>query len=169
MKQFVTAARGKSGTAKRDEATAVEFEIVDPDGDVFQAKIYEPSTAQGAILASLSKRANRRNAEALSSFISLFFEICDPDTALYLERRLIDSDDPFDIEATTEVDDEGEEIVCAGLLDIFEYVMGEWSARPTKSQSGSQKRRSGTGKASTAPTRVKGSTSSNSRSRASSQ
>jgi hypothetical protein len=148
MKEFVTAAKDTLGEV--DEESVITF-LHDGREVVF----YEPGSGQAAIMMTMTR--GEVDAEKASTFLSLFFELMDDDTRRYFEDRLMDRRDPFDL------DSEG------GVFDLWEYLMGEWSARPTKQPSDYQKPRSATGKASTARTSAKARTSSASRSRASSQ
>lgn len=154
MKAFVTAARAQKVEENEDEAIVFKH-------DEREVKFYQPSIGQQAIMMQLASSdmspGNSGKTGPAADFIALFFEMMDTDTQKYFKSRLLDRHDTFDI------DGEG------GMLEIFEELMEEWSARPTKSASGSRASRSKTGKQSTAPTRAKASTSSRSRSTASSR
>lgn len=147
MKEFVTAAKDTLGEV--DEETKITFKH---DGK--ELTFFEPSTGQQAIMLSMGGRT--MDVRMMGTFIQLFFEMADDDTARYLQGRLLDRNDTFDVSG------EG------GIFDLWEYITEEWSARPTREQSGSPSSPRATGRASTASTRAKASTSSPSRSRASS-
>lgn len=147
MKEFITAARDTLGEV--DEETKITFKH---DGK--ELTFFEPSTGQQAIMLSMGGRT--MDVRMMGTFIQLFFEMADDDTARYLQGRLLDRNDTFDVSG------EG------GIFDLWEYITEEWSARPTREQSDSPSPQRATGRASTASTRAKASTSSPSRSRASS-
>jgi hypothetical protein len=147
VKEFVTAAKDSLGEV--DEESKITFMH-----DGREVTFFEPSTGQQAIMLSMGGRT--MDIRAMGTFIQLFFEMCDTETAKYLQSRLLDRNDPFDVGG------EG------GMMEIFEAITQEWSARPTREPSGSPSPRRATGRASTASTRAKASNSSTSRSRASS-
>lgn len=147
MKEFVTAAKGTLGEV--DEESKITFKH-----DGRDITFFEPSTGQQAIMLSMGGRT--MDVRAMGTFIQLFFEMADDDTARYLQGRLLDRNDTFDVTGD------------GGIFDLFEAITEEWSARPTREPSDSPSPRRATGRASTASTRAKASTSSTSRSRASS-
>jgi hypothetical protein len=147
MKEFITAAKDTLGEV--DEESKITFMH-----DGREITFFEPSTGQQAIMLSMGGRT--MDTKTMGMFIQLFFEMAENDTARYLQSRLLDRDDPFDVNGD------------GGLFDLFEAITEEWSARPTRQQSDSPKPRRATGRASTGTTRAKASTSSNSRSHASS-
>jgi hypothetical protein len=148
VKEFITAARDDLGEV--DEDDVIEFKH-----DGREVRFFVPSTGQQAIMLSMGGRD--MDAKAAGTFIALFFEMADHDTQRYLQTRLMDRDDKgFDL------DTEG------GVFDLFEYISEQWSGKAKKQPSDYQKPQSTTGRALTASTRVKASTSSRSRSRASS-
>lgn len=148
MKEFLTAAAEDLG-----EVTDEEPIVFKHDGR--EVTFFVPSTGQQAIMLSMGGRD--MDPKAAGTFISLFFEMMDADTQRYFQTRLMDREDrAFDL------DTEG------GVFDIFEHVSEQWSGKAKKQPSDYQKSQSTTGRASTANTRVRASTSSRSRSRASS-
>lgn len=147
MKEFVTAAKDSLGEV--DEESKITFKH-----DGRDVTFFEPSTGQQAIMLSMGGRT--MDVRAMGTFIQLFFEMADDDTARYLQSRLLDRNDPFDVGG------EG------GIMELFEAITEEWSARPTREPSDSLSRPRATGRASTASSRGKASNSSTSRSRASS-
>lgn len=149
MKEFITAAADSIGNVDEDEA--VEFLH-----DGRKVKFYKPSSGQAAIMMTMGGR--EMDVQAAGTFIQLFLELMDTDTRRYFSSRLLNRDDPF-----SNLKAEG------GLFDIWETLMEEWSARPTKQPSDFQQSRRATGRSSTASSRAKGSTSSRSRSTASSR
>jgi hypothetical protein len=149
VKEFITAAADSIGNV--DEEEAVKFLH-----DGREVKFYKPSSGQAAIMMTMGGR--EMNVAAAGTFIQLFLELMDEDTRRYFSSRLLDRNDPF-----SNLKGEG------GLFDIWETLMEEWSARPTKQPSDFQPSRRATGRSSTGSTRAKGSTSSRSRSTASSR
>lgn len=147
MKEFLTAAKDTLGEV--DEDSKITFKHDGKD-----ITFFEPSTGQQAIMLAMGGRT--MDVKTMGTFIQLFFEMADNDTARYLQGRLLDREDTFDVGG------EG------GIFDLFEAITEEWSARPTRELSGSPSRRRATGRASTGSSRAKASTSSGSRSRASS-
>lgn len=149
MKEFYTAAKDTLGDV--DEEDLITFKH-----DEKEVSFYQPSAGQLAIMMNVVN-SSRRDPQIAGSFIQLFFSMMEDETLVYFQSRLMDRKDPFDL------DGEG------GLFEIFEGLTEEWSARPTKQPSDFQPARRATGPKSTGTTRVKASTSSTSRSRASSQ
>jgi hypothetical protein len=149
VKEFITAAADSIGNVVEEDA--VEFKH---DGRV--VKFYKPTTGQASIMMTMGGRD--MDAQQAGVFIQLFLELMDEDTRRYFTGRLLDRNDPF-----SNLKSEG------GLFDIWETLMEEWSARPTKQPSDYRPSRRSTGKSSTASTRAKASTSSRSRSTASSR
>lgn len=148
MKQFVTAA--SRGEVRDEEEVSTTFVH-----DGTEVTFFKPSSGQFMLMSSIG--VGNRDAKSMGTFIALFMEIMDEATQSYFEGRLLDRRDPFDI------DSEG------GIFEIWEYLVEEWSARPTKEPSDYQPPQRATGKRSTAPTRAKASTSSRSRSTAASR
>jgi hypothetical protein len=147
MKEFLTAAKETLGEV--DEESQITFKHDGKD-----ITFFEPSTGQQAIMLAMGGRT--MDVKTMGTFIQLFFEMADNDTARYLQGRLLDRNDTFDVGGD------------GGIFDLFEAITEEWSARPTREQSDSPSPRRATGRASTGSSRVKASTSSGSRSRASS-
>lgn len=147
----------------REFYTAVKEDIgeVDPSSQVrmmhdgTEIVFNKPSSGQMALMLSMRGRKGDTTAMA-GNFIALFIELADEDTQHYLQSRLLDAKDTFDL------DGEG------GIFDLWEALAEEWSGHPTKQPSDFQPPRRATGRTSTAPTRAKASTSSRSRSTASS-
>lgn len=148
MKEFITAAQEDLGEVDENDIIAFKHDGRD-------VTFFVPSTGQQAIMLSMGGRD--MGTKAAGTFISLFFEMMDDDTQRYFQTRLMDREDKaFDL------DTEG------GVFDLFEYITEQWSGKAKKQPSDYQKPQSTTGRASTASTRVRASTSSRSRSRASS-
>lgn len=147
MREFFTAVRDEDEVV--DESSQVVMTL-----DGVELVFNEPSSGQLAMMMAMGSR--KLDMTAAGDFIHLFIELADYDTQRHLRQRLLDRDDTFDLES------EG------GIFDLWEALTEEWSGRPTKQPRDYQAPRRSTGSASTAPTRVKASTSSASRSTASS-
>lgn len=148
MKEFVTA-------ASEDIGEVNEEDVITFLHDGREVTFFVPSTGQQAIMLAMGRRD--MDTRAAGTFISLFFEMADDETQRYLETRLMDREDKaFDL------DTEG------GLFDLFDYISSQWSPKAPKRPDDYRKSQSTTGTASKARTRVKASTSSTTRSRASS-
>ena len=150
MKEFVTAAKDTFGETSDDDKITFKH-------DEREVTFYQPSDGQLAIMLNMGGRD--MSPQQAGTFIQLWFAMMDEPTVRYFQTRLMDRDDKgFDLET------EG------GVFDIFEGLVEEWSARPTKQPSDFQPSRRATGPKSTGTTRVRAKTSSGStRSRASSQ
>lgn len=148
MKEFFTAAKDTLGEVDPDDL--IQFKH-----DGREVTFYKPSTGQLSIMLAMT--TSDMGTREAGLFIQMFFEMADDETQRYFQTRLLDRADPFDL------DSEG------GIFDIWEELAGEWSGKATKQPSDYQPPRRATGTRSTASTRAKGSTSSRSRSRATSQ
>jgi hypothetical protein len=127
MKEFTTAAQ--SVDAQPDEV--MEFTI---DGQECQA--FQPSNGQLAVLlASISSTQQWTNQVA--GVINFFDAVLDEESSAYVTRRLLDRRDPFGID---------------DVQAIIEWMVEEWSARPTPQPSGSTPSRPRGGAKSTART-----------------
>lgn len=146
MKEFITDAIEDIGVV--DEEDVIEFKH-----DGRDVTFYVPSTGQQAIMLSMGGRG--MDTKAAGTFIALFFEMADDETQRYFNTRLMDRKDPFDLRGN------------GGIFDIFDHLTEQWSGKAKKQPADYQKPRSATGRASTARTRVKASTSSRSRSQSS--
>lgn len=120
--------------------------------------ILKPQSGTMAIMLSLT-RGTQVDHQKASTFISMMFNLFETDEdRQHIEDRMMDPRDPFDLSAK------------GGLMEIFEWVLKETGGdRPPLEPSDYQPSRKATGRASTASTRAKASTSSPSRSRASSR
>lgn len=140
MKEFITAARDTFEETSDDEKITFMH-------DGREVTFYQPSDGQLAIMLNMGGRD--MTAQQAGTFIQLWFAMMDEPTLRYFQSRLMDRDDKgFDLES------EG------GVFDIFEALVEEWSARPTKQPSDFQPSRRATGRKSTGTTRAKASTSS---------
>jgi hypothetical protein len=151
MKEFVTVAGPDFGKVDKSKQIQVKH-----DGKV--VTFYQPEPGQAAVMLTMMGEPEELEPEQVATFIELFFSLMDKETARHFRTRLMDRNDPF------EFDVEG------GVVDLFVYVSEQWApSRPSKKPSDFQPPQRVTGKSSTAASRVKASTSSPSRSRASSR
>jgi len=150
VKEFYTAAKDTLGEVTEDDLIVFKH-------DGTEVTFFQPSSGQLAIMANIMQ-GSRNDPTLAGNFIQLFFAMMEEEETLpYFQNRLMDRKDAFDLDGD------------GGMFDIFKHLVEEWSARPTKQPSDYQPPRRATGSKSTAPTRVRASTSSPSRSRASSQ
>lgn len=149
MKEFYTAAKDTLGEVNEDDYIIFKH-------DDREVTFFQPSAGQLAVMLNVMN-ASEDDPQAAGAFIQLFFSMMDDDSLRYFQNRLMDRKDTFDLGGD------------GGMFNIFKGLSEEWSARPTKRPSDYQPPRRATGSKSTASTRVKASTSSTSRSRASSQ
>jgi hypothetical protein len=130
IKSFVTAAKSAENRAALNEALPIEVEIDDR-----KITFFPPDDGQFAIaLAGTGDLVD--NATMASTQINFFFSLIhDEKDHAHLRRRLFDWRDPFGVE---------------NVADVIEYLMEEWSARPTKQPSDFLPSQSSAGKKSTA-------------------
>lgn len=147
MREFVT-------SALEDFRPEEQKEIVFTH-DGREVVFYEPGSGQAALMLTFGRGS--RDHEQVANFLAMFFELMDSETARYFQSRLMNPKDPFDVDTP------------GGIFDMWEALIEEWSARPTREPSDYQPPRKPTGRASTASTRAAASPSSPSRSRASSR
>ena len=112
MKAFTTAAQ--AADVAPDEM--IEFTI---DGE--ECNAFQPSNGQLAVLlASIS--STQSWTHQVAGVINFFDAVLDEDSSAYVTRRLLDRRDQFGIDE---------------VQAIIEWLVEEWSARPTPSPSGS--------------------------------
>jgi hypothetical protein len=112
MKEFTTAAR---------EADVPADEIMEFVVDGQTCRCFQPSNGQLAILlASIS--STQSWTHQVAGVINFFDATLDDDSRAYITRRLLDRQDRFGIDEVQE---------------IIEWMVEEWSSRPTPSPSGS--------------------------------
>lgn len=146
MKEFTTAA-----ASEIDEGELIEFKH-----DGRDVAFVSPTPAQASMMMLMI--SGDAKLETAGTFIHMWFEMmADDETKRYFRSRLLDRNDPF------ELDNEG------GVVEIFEYLVEEMTGNPTKQPSDYQPPQSKTGKGSTAGSSRRASTRSVSRSRATSR
>lgn len=128
--EFETAAR--AATENTDEGTILLL-----DGE--ELRYYKPSGGQIAMAMAMTE-ARKSSQSKVAGLIDFFMSIFDTDSQKYLQARLFDREDTFD------VDTQG------GINDILDALYVEWGARPTRRSSGSTELPASTGPSSTPTT-----------------
>lgn len=127
MKEFVTALKA----ADQEQDESIEFGI-----DGFTLHAYRPTPAQFAV--AMSALGPRRDmATQMAGVIDFFVEVLDTPSQQYITNRLLDRTDPFGLEEVEE---------------ILEWMVEEWSGRPTDQPSASTPSASSGGRKSTRTT-----------------
>lgn len=114
----------KSIESDPDDDDFITFDFPDATYDSGRSpefKAYRPIPSQFAI--AVSATGPRRNvAEKLAGIIDFMVEVLDEDGNAYVTNRLCDRRDKFGLDE---------------LNDLMEWMVEEWSARPTERPSGS--------------------------------
>lgn len=127
IKSFTTAVDQVPDAAFED-AAPLEFDL---DGETFTA--YPPTGGQLAIvMASMGRHSDA--SEKIVGVIDFLDSILEEEGQARIRERLLDRNDPFDLD---------------NIEEILNYLVGEWSARPTKQPSDFRRSRSNTTKSST--------------------
>jgi hypothetical protein len=127
IREFTTAAR----EAEPSGDDPIEFVV-----DGHECICYKPQASQFAVLmASISRQSDWPTQVA--GVINFFASVLDQPSHAYLTGRLLDREDPFGIEQVQE---------------IIEWMVEEWTGRPTQSPSGSTQSRPSGGPRSMQPT-----------------
>lgn len=113
MKEFITAAIEAAG----EDEEFLEFNV---DGVLCRA--YRPNDGQIAVLMATTSAKHLSEAEMVAGVINFFVAVLDDDTHNYLVTKLLDHKDKFGINEVQE---------------IIQWMIEEWSARPTQSSPGS--------------------------------
>lgn len=124
MREFTTALKEVTGEAEE----AMHFTV-----DGRELTCYPPSEGQLAVLmASIGRHSAL--AQQIAGIINFFVEVMDEPSHAYLVGRLLDRTDPFGLEEVTE---------------IMDWMIEEWTGRPTQSPSVSTRSRQSGGQRST--------------------
>lgn len=129
MKQFITAAA--EADAPDEEIGKIEFEI---DGVMCTA--FRPTDGQLAIFMAATSK-NSSTEESVAGIINFLSSVLDEQSNSYVVSRLMDRRDKFGLPQAN---------------DVLRWLIGEWSARPTESPSGSTPSPESTGQPSTETT-----------------
>jgi len=127
IKEFTTAAR----EAQAEDNTALPFVV-----DGHECIGYKPDAAQFAVLMASISRSNDWSQQ-IAGVINFFASILDQPSHAYLTGRLLDRDDSFGIE---------------DVQHIIEWMVEEWTGRPTRQPSDFMQSRQHGGQRSTQPT-----------------
>ena len=138
MKQFQTAAR--RGTSAMTTAQPVEFEYEVSEGNFVVMRATPPTSGQLALFMTHQMDGGLSTVQALFTLLSAVLRKSDYDI---IEGQLHDGLD------------------LAVITEIVEYLVAEWSGRPTRPPSGSSPSRPTTGRRSTVKQPVEASTTSN--------
>lgn len=129
MREFTTAVE----QVDSDPNEPIEFKV---DGTV--CKAYEPDDGQFAMFMASTARHTSDN-EQVAGIINFFLGMLDRESQQYIANKLLDREDRFGIRE---------------VQDIMEALAEDWSARPTRSPSGSTASQPSSGPSSTPPTPV---------------
>jgi len=120
LKEFVTAAED---AARENADEGMEFSV-----DGVMCRCYRPKDGQLAVLMATTSRHSSQQ-EMIAGIINFFVAVLDEESHNYVVGRLLDRTDPFGIEQ---------------VQQIMNWMIEEWSGRPTPSPSVStQSQRSG--------------------------
>lgn len=129
IKEFVTSAEH---AADSDEALLTKDIAVTVDGR--EVLFFAPTEGQLALfMAGASDSTSQMSS--IASTINFFFSLLDEENIRYFKVRLFDRNDKFG---------------AVDVVKLVEYLVGEWSARPTKQPSDFMPSQSPTGQRSTA-------------------
>ena len=128
VKSFITSAKAADAT----DAPLGEPVTIDLDGR--EITFLPPTTGQWAVtIAGGTDTANP--SQMVADQINFFFSLLADEDVQYFRHRLFDRKDAFDV---------------PNIAEIMEYLIEEWSARPTKQPSDFLPSQSNGGKKSTA-------------------
>lgn len=111
MREFTTAVQAADA---EDDKPDLEFSV---DGVMVQA--YYPGDGQLAYLMA-STGQHQAASEQVAGLINFFVAVLDDESHSYIVNRLLDRKDSFGLEE---------------VKNIFEWMVEEWSGRPTKQPS----------------------------------
>lgn len=131
MQEFMTAAKEVTEGDERDEMIPFILDGVQCYADP------EPPDGPLAVLMATTTR-HSATEEQVAGTINFLAAVVDDDTHKLLVAKLLDRNDKFGI---------------AEIQEILEWLIGEWSGRPTQSRSGSTPSRKNSGQKSTRRTR----------------
>lgn len=114
IKEFTTAANAAVDEDAGEVGASVTVSI-----DGREVTFLPPTSGQLAVtLAGSGDMASEM--EQVASTINFFFSLLDDRDSAYFRRRLFKRNDPFDVD---------------NIAELVEYLIEEWSARPTKQPS----------------------------------
>lgn len=124
MKEFITAAKA----VDENDDEGILFTV-----DDYQFKAFRPTDGQIAVLMS-AQTGYASDSTKVAAIINFFVGVLDTEAHQVLVTRLLDRDDPFDLEQVNA---------------ILEWLLEEWTGRPTKPSTGSTPSRRNGGRRST--------------------
>ena len=130
MREFTTAANEVAAEAEGGD-NGMTFKV-----DGVECKAYRPKDGQLAVLMATTGR-HSSNEEQVAGLINFFVAVLDDESHSYIVSRLLDRRDSFGLEQ---------------VQDIMEWMVEEWSGRPTRSPSVSTSSPPSGGQKSTQPT-----------------
>lgn len=132
MKEFVTAV-AEATTESTEEQKGMAFAV-----DGVELRCFKPRDGQVAVLMASTGRHSSEE-EKVAGLINFFVAVLDNQSHTYIVNRLLDREDEFGLEQVTA---------------IMEWMIEEWSGRPTQSPSVSTGSQRSDGLNSTPPTPV---------------
>lgn len=129
MREFNTAV--KEVTEPEEQEQGMPFAV-----DGVMCRAFRPSDGQLAVLMASTGR-HSSTQEQIAGLINFFVAVLDEDSHTYIVNKLLDRKDPFGLEKVQE---------------IMEWMVEEWSGRPTQQPSASTPSPPSAGQNSTPPT-----------------
>lgn len=129
MQEFITAA--EDADRDEDENTEYRFKI-----DGRECIAYRPQPGQLAVLLATNARHSSEE-EQIAGLINFFVAVLDHDSHSYIVNRLLDRTDRFGLKQ---------------VRGVFDWMVEQWSGRPTQPPSVSTPSPPTTGPSSTPPT-----------------
>ena len=137
MHEFTTAVK-EAEEREVEDGDVVEFKV-----DGYPCKAYRPTPSQFAFVVTATSR-HTPLMQQIAGVINFIDSVMDEDGSSHLQARLLDRKDDFGIDE---------------VRDILEWLIEQWSGRPTESSSGSTRSpRAGGQKSKRATTRSTSST-----------
>lgn len=117
MKEFVTAAKREVHRNAGTEDTVSFLLKRNPEDEGTEIRAYRPEESQYVLfLAAVGMGSS--GMDGVAGVVNFLLSVLDPASKSHVTSRLLDRDDPFGME---------------DLQEIMEYLVGEWSGRPTES------------------------------------
>lgn len=123
--------------ADEEPVEALAFNVEGTDQELY---IRPPKEGQIALVMSVMG-GYAEGSDQVATVINVFMNMLDEDSAGVIKRRLLDTDDDFDLE---------------DVMEILQWAVEEAAARPTQSSPASTPSRRSSGRRSTAPVPVRG-------------
>lgn len=130
MKQFITAVveaeTEEDGTPVEDQFVEFEMAQKTPEGELINRRVlraYQPHEGQLTFMLAATGRGQTKE-QRFAAIINIMLSALRDDDQDYLEGRLLERDPK-------------KRIKIEEIEEIFEYLVGEWFARPTQPPSDS--------------------------------